>query len=255
MGTFMIRCEGRSGVDFFRLMCVTVFLQAARQARAELHVDPSGRGFIVGGTSTGALLAAAITIRARDTNLSPPITGQILRSPILIHPAMAEACSDPPLHSLLADVEYPLFTRPLVEQMFEGYGVPPEAWSSPFVSPLLASDLGGLPPAYLQVTELDPCRDEGLAYEKKLAEAGVRTRMDLYEGWPHMAWHYPRLKGAASCGRDLILGTQWLEVRGGWDCGLRERVELWAKDGEHTEGVQRWSEQKLCQLDRCGCFM
>lgn len=147
-----------------------------------------------------------------------------------------------------------MFDKPPVEKMFESYGVPPEAWTSPFVSPLLLSDFTGLPPAYLQATTPDPCRDEDLAYEKRLSGAGARTRLDLYDGWAHMARVSLRLKGAASCGRDLVLGTRWLETRGGWDAGFREQVELWAKDGERTEGVTRWSEKKLCQLDRRGCF-
>lgn len=73
--------------------------QAARHGRDVLQADLSGRGFIVGGTSTGALLAAAVAIRARGTGMTPAITGQILRSPISIHPALASTYADPPSHS------------------------------------------------------------------------------------------------------------------------------------------------------------
>lgn len=210
---------------------------------------------MVGGTSTGALLAAAVAIRARDTRMVPAITGQILRSPILLHPALAQTESVAALHSMPTDVDYPLFTRQLVQDIFQRYDVPPEAWSSPFVSPLLTADLAGLPPTYLQITALDPFREDGLAYERRLTEAGVRTRMDVYEGWPHTAWNLPRLRGATGCARDLIHGVQWLEVGGGWDSGIREQVDLWAKDGQLTEGVQRWREYKLCRLEGCDCFM
>ncbi|MEU1943376.1 alpha/beta hydrolase fold domain-containing protein [Streptomyces sp. NPDC020125] len=45
-------------------------------------------------------------------------------------------------------------------------------------------DLSGLPPHAISVNELDPLRDEGLVYHRRLVEAGSRPR---HEQWPGRA--------------------------------------------------------------------
>ncbi|KAI9805245.1 MAG: hypothetical protein M1833_005698 [Piccolia ochrophora] len=235
--------------------CWDALQWAARNARSQLGADPQNRGFIVGGTSIGALFATAMAIRARETNFFPPISGQILRSPVTIHPALAASYAGEPLHSHLAKVDYPIHSSHLHQQIFESYGVPDEDTNNPFVSPLLAQSLSGLPPAYFQITGLDLSKDEGLRYEQRLAEAGVQTKKDTYESMPHAFWMYPRLKGAADAARDLISGVQWLEAKSGWDSGVREEVDVWVKDAAVAEGEKAWRERKLCRLEGCDCFM
>lgn len=142
----------------------------------------------------------------------------------------------------------------MIQKAFELYGVPRESWGSPFVSPLLANDFTNLPPTYLQVTTLDLHKDEGLIQQQLLAEAGVRTKMDIYEGMPHAFWLLPRIKRAALATVDLVLGMQWLEVRR-WDSGIREGLDNWARDAEDAEGEERYKTRKLCRVDGCGCFL
>lgn len=55
----------------------------------------------------------------------------------------------------------------------------------PRVSPLLATDLAGLCPAYVAVSGFDPLRDEGEAYAKRLQEAGVPTVLRRFSGHTH----------------------------------------------------------------------
>jgi len=71
---------------------------------------------------------------------------------------------------------------------FEGhYLAPSDDRSDPRLSPLLAPDLSGLPPAYLVTAGFDPLRDNGEAYAKALQEAGVpvsyRCHRDLIHGF------------------------------------------------------------------------
>jgi acetyl esterase/lipase len=52
-------------------------------------------------------------------------------------------------------------------------------------APARLEDAEGLPPAYIEVGQLDVFRDEDTAYATKLSRAGVEVEFHLRPGVPH----------------------------------------------------------------------
>ncbi|CAL1529926.1 unnamed protein product [Lymnaea stagnalis] len=61
----------------------------------------------------------------------------------------------------------------------------PDAASNPRVNPSARVDLEASPPTLIVLAQLDPLRDWGVAYAKKLRDAGVRVEEVIFEGVPH----------------------------------------------------------------------
>jgi acetyl esterase/lipase len=128
---------------------------------AELGAD--GR-LAVGGASAGGGLAAALALMARDRS-GPELCFQLLVYPVLddrMETASVRTFTDTPLWNALDTA-----------RMWDYYLGADRGDVSPYAAPARAADLGGLPPAYLLTCELDPLRDEGLAYGQRLLQAGV----------------------------------------------------------------------------------
>jgi acetyl esterase len=57
--------------------------------------------------------------------------------------------------------------------------------NNPAVSPILAEDFNGLPPAVVVNAEFDPLRDDGILYAAKLRSAGVKVWEKCFAGQIH----------------------------------------------------------------------
>jgi acetyl esterase len=146
------------------------------QNAAALDGDP--RRLAIGGGSAGGNLSAALALRVRDEG-GPDIAFQYLLVPATdlsgttAWPSYGESGED-----FMLKVSG-------IEQMIAAYVPDPTQRSSPYVSPLLAADHRGLPPALVVTALFDPLRDEGEAYARKLQGAGVPVELHREEGALH----------------------------------------------------------------------
>jgi acetyl esterase/lipase len=130
----------------------------------------------VGGQSAGGGLTAATVLLARDRG-GPPVCFQFLGIPELDHRLETA--------SMRTFVDTPIWHRPNAELSWEYYLGPDCADVSPYASPAIATDLRGLPPAYVTTMEFDPLRDEGIVYALRLMEAGVTVELHSFTGTFH----------------------------------------------------------------------
>ena len=72
------------------------------------------------------------------------------------------------------------------------------------LSPILAPDLTGLPPAVVVVAGLDPLHDSGVRYAQALADAGNEVMVEDFHQMPHGFLSFPVLlaRRPAGDGRD-----------------------------------------------------
>ena len=140
-----------------------------------LRVDP--RRIAVGGDSAGGNLSTVMCLKSRDEN-GPPIALQAL-----VYPVTNLAAFDTPSYQEFAEGYY--LSRAEMEWFRAHYLARPGDGAQPHASPLLAPDLRGLPPALVITAECDPLRDEGEAYARRLAEAGVPVTATRYGGMIH----------------------------------------------------------------------
>lgn len=142
----------------------------------------------VGGDSAGAALAAAIALESRDT-------GPDLALQLLIYPTLG---CDHSLPSFIENADAPaLNTADMAKYLRLYTGQEPEAITDTRAAPLLADDLGGMPPAFIAACELDPLRDEARAWHAKLEQAGVPSRCYLGQGLVHGCMRARRMSPAA----------------------------------------------------------
>ncbi|MEU1449405.1 alpha/beta hydrolase [Streptomyces mirabilis] len=141
----------------------------------ELGVD---RGRIaVMGDSAGGGLAAALSILTRERG-GPAIARQILLMPMLDD---RNTTPDPHIEPYLL-WSYDDSRTAWAALLGDAAGRPDVPATA---APARLEDATGLPPAYIEVGQLDAFRDEDLAYATKLSRAGVPVEFHLHPGVPH----------------------------------------------------------------------
>lgn len=142
---------------------------------AELGVDPDRVALY--GQSAGGGIAAGLALFARDRG-GPAICFQFLGIP-----EIDDRLETP---SMRAFVDTPMWNRPNAVLSWQYYlGTPAPADVSHYAAPARATDLAGLPSAYVSTMQFDPLRDEGIAYAAAMLAAGVQVELHSYPGTFH----------------------------------------------------------------------
>jgi acetyl esterase len=129
----------------------------------------------VAGESAGGNLAAAVSLRLRDSD-PDALGGQVL-----IYPAVAGSAVYP------SAVEFDglVISRTAGERFWAAYTAGRDVEGDQYAVPLQAQTLRGLPPALVVLGGCDMLRDEGREYATRLRQDGVDADEVCYPGQPH----------------------------------------------------------------------
>lgn len=147
--------------------CYAAFEWVSSHAE-ELSIDH--KRIAIGGDSAGAALAAAVNLMARDRK-APDICFQMLIYPVTDARQITE--------SIEKYVDTPMWNSKLNQKMWKLYlknGVPSHR---EYASPMEAASFDNLPDSYVEVSEFDCLRDEGINFAEALRESG--NHVELYQ--------------------------------------------------------------------------
>jgi acetyl esterase/lipase len=142
---------------------------------SELGIDPDR--IAVMGDSAGGGLAAAVAILSRDRH------GPDLARQILLYPMLDDRTTTPdPYIAPFAGWSYDDNVTGWNALLGERHD---DSQPDPSAAPARLTDARGLPPAYIEVGQLDIFRDEDVTYALTLSRAGVPVELHVHPGVPH----------------------------------------------------------------------
>jgi acetyl esterase len=150
-------------------------LAATRWALDHLPELGGNDALAVAGDSAGGNLAAVVALEMRTR-----LAAQLLIYPAThLGPGTAEAYPSRAENGHGYFLETP--TMSWFYQHYAGHVREPDVR----LSPMLATSFAGVAPAVVVTAELDPLRDEGEAYARSMAAAGVRVELRRFDGLIH----------------------------------------------------------------------
>lgn len=143
-----------------------------------------GSKLILCGDSAGASLIAGLGVRLQNRHAAPAL-GQVL-----IYPGLG---GDPTQGSYVSNAHAPMLTTEECAYYFgvRAEGLTQQQRDHPELRPLLAADLSGMPPTLVVTADIDPLRDDGEHYAKRLQAVGVRVQ---YRNEPELVHGYLRAR-------------------------------------------------------------
>jgi acetyl esterase len=138
--------------------------------------DTAADTIAVGGDSAGGNLAAVVCQQVKAAGEAMPAFQ------MLIYPATDSVTVTDSRRDL---AEGYFLTKDLMDWFWRHYVPAGTDQSDLRLSPLLARDVAGLPPAYVLTAGYDPLKDEGHAYAERLRQAGVKVTYSNFPGTLH----------------------------------------------------------------------
>lgn len=173
---------------------------------SELNIDTSR--VAIGGDSAGGNIAAVtaqqLRERAADSASVPGVTPELvpaLARQVLIFPVTDVSTTDTSSYLTFGKDCY--LTKEAMERYIEQYANGHDR-TDPRLSPLLASDLSGLPPTTIVYGECDVLAHEVRAYGQALLEAGNSVTMTEFKGQIHAFINLGGISADARAARRLI---------------------------------------------------
>ena len=163
---------------------------------AELGMDKDNIGLM--GASAGGGLALAVTLMLRDRG------GPKLKYLLAIYPMIDDRHKTSSSHEV---VDLGIWDRAGSLEAWEWYLGDTEPDS--YAAPARAEDLTGLPPAYIDVGDLDLFRDEDIVLAQRLSAAGVSVEFHLWTG----AYHASELFAPLATLSQRIWATRYAAIR------------------------------------------
>src|SRR5437879_5435581 len=142
----------------------------------ELGIDPD-RIVVIGGSAGGGL-AAATALLARDRG-GPALLGQFLTCPMIDDRNDSYSTRQMAGHGLWDQAANRLGWTALLGAAAGGPDV------SPYAAPARATDLSGLPPAFIDVGSAETFRDEAVEYASRIWQAGGSAELHVWPGGFH----------------------------------------------------------------------
>lgn len=156
--------------------CYAAFVWTHTHA-TELGIDPAR--IVVGGGSAGGGLTAAVALLARDRR-GPVMAGQLLLCPMIDNTNTTVASRQyDGIGTWQRDMNLLAWSCVLGEELAFSTEAPA------YAAPSRATDVSGLPSAYIEVGEAEMFRDEDTEYALRIWETGGQAELHVWGGGAH----------------------------------------------------------------------
>lgn len=142
----------------------------------ELRIDP--HRLIVAGGSAGGGLAAATALIARDRG-GPHLRGQMLICPMIDDRAITPSSTELVGEGVWDSISNATGWSSLLGATAGGHDV------SAYAAPARATDLSGLPEAFIDAGSVETFRDESVDYASRIWQAGGQAELHIWPGGCH----------------------------------------------------------------------